>query len=226
MVVAPDQRGRGSSDPAAFADGFGGPDSLAYLHSLPFVDAQNIGLEGHSMGGWAVLAAARSNPDGYRAMVLEGSRSAPPFAAERQPLPEKSPGGVRHLRRIRRIHVGTGIPDAHGRDCEGHDIVRDHGARRAGTRYGDIEAGTARELLTPRMTHAWLHHSPTAIASAPGLVRSHAERPATTAAHRPGVAMEGSGYDAGSSRHRAFPRWPVRPPGAPTGARAVALFAS
>jgi hypothetical protein len=36
----------------------------------------------------------------------------------------------------------------------------------AGRLHGDIEAGTARLLQTPRMTHAWLHHSPTAIGAA------------------------------------------------------------
>lgn len=79
VVLAPDQRGHGGSDPVAFADGFGGPDALAYLHSLPFVDRRNIGLEGHSMGGWTVLSAAKAMPDGYRSLVLEGSSVGAPF---------------------------------------------------------------------------------------------------------------------------------------------------
>src|SRR5258708_37827253 len=54
-------------------DGFGGPASLAYLRSLPYVDKANIGLEGHSMGGAPVMNAATAWPDGYRAVVLEGS---------------------------------------------------------------------------------------------------------------------------------------------------------
>lgn len=72
-VLALDQTGHGFSAPPAFSDGFGGPDGLAKLRSLPMVDPDNIGLEGHSMGGWAVLSAAASDPDGYRALALVGS---------------------------------------------------------------------------------------------------------------------------------------------------------
>jgi hypothetical protein len=50
VVLALDQTGHGYSDPPAFANGFGGPDGLAYLRSLEFVDKNNIGLEGHSKG--------------------------------------------------------------------------------------------------------------------------------------------------------------------------------
>jgi len=60
VVLALDQTGHGYSDPPAFANGFGGPDALAHLRSLAIVDKNNIGLEGHSMGGWTVLAAANS----------------------------------------------------------------------------------------------------------------------------------------------------------------------
>src|ERR1700760_3635947 len=64
VVLALDQTGHGYSDPPAFANGFGGPDGLAYLRSLEIVDKTNIGLEGHSMGGWTVLggAGARAHP--------------------------------------------------------------------------------------------------------------------------------------------------------------------
>src|SRR5437588_10666726 len=82
VVLALDQTGHGYSDPPAFANGFGGPDGLAYLRSLEFVDKTNIGLEGHSMGGWTVLAAATAAPNDYKSMVLEGSSTGKPFAAE------------------------------------------------------------------------------------------------------------------------------------------------
>ncbi len=62
VVLALDQTGHGYSDPPAFANGFGGPDGLAHLRSLDIVDKNNIGLEGHSMGGWTVLAAATAMP--------------------------------------------------------------------------------------------------------------------------------------------------------------------
>src|ERR1700676_3370597 len=82
VVLALDQTGHGYSDPPAFANGFGGPDGLAHLRSLDIVDKNNIGLEGHSMGGWAVLAAASAMPNDYKSMVLEGSSTGKPFPAE------------------------------------------------------------------------------------------------------------------------------------------------
>ena len=85
VVLALDQTGHGYSDGPAFANGFGGPDGLAYLRSLAIVDKKNIGLEGHSMGGWAILAAATAMPDDYKSMVLEGSSTGKPFAAEGTP---------------------------------------------------------------------------------------------------------------------------------------------
>ena len=73
VVLAVDQTGHGFSDPPSGSNGFGGPPALAFLRTLDIVDPDNIGLEGHSMGGWAILAAAAAYPDGYRSIVLEGS---------------------------------------------------------------------------------------------------------------------------------------------------------
>ena len=91
VVLAPDQTGHGYSDPPAFANGYGGPAALAYLRTLDIVDRSNIGLEGHSMGGWTVLAAAKVMPDAYKAVVLEGSSTGTRFA------PEGSPSWPRNL---------------------------------------------------------------------------------------------------------------------------------
>src|SRR5436190_5511340 len=73
VVLAMDMTGHGYSGGIVGTDGFGGPAALRYLRSLPFVDKANVGLEGHSMGGGPVMAAAAEQPDGYRAIVLEGS---------------------------------------------------------------------------------------------------------------------------------------------------------
>lgn len=164
VVLAPDQRGHGGSDPAVFQDGFGGPDALAYLRSLPFVDRDNIGLEGHSMGGWTVMAAAKALPQGYRAMVLEGSSVGAPFA------PEGNPGFPRNLM------VVYGTRDEFGGFMWGPQAPLHTGATpkamalfgadqpiAPGKIYGDIGKGQARRLETPALTHAWLHESPVGI---------------------------------------------------------------
>ncbi|MCA9915181.1 MAG: alpha/beta fold hydrolase, partial [Anaerolineae bacterium] len=85
VVLALDQTGHGYSDPPAFGNGFGGPDALVYLRSLDIVDPENIGLEGHSMGGWTVLAAAATFPDAYKSINLQGSSTGAPFAQEGTP---------------------------------------------------------------------------------------------------------------------------------------------
>ncbi len=51
----------------------GGIDTLAYMKTLAFVDQDNIGLEGHSMGGWASLVAAGVYPQDYQSMMILGS---------------------------------------------------------------------------------------------------------------------------------------------------------
>src|ERR1700710_2363591 len=84
VVLAMDMVGHGYSDGAVGqVRDLGGPAALRYLQSLPFVDKTNIGLEGHSMGGVPVASAAAAQPDGYRAMVLEGS--TPGFLGAKAP---------------------------------------------------------------------------------------------------------------------------------------------
>ncbi|MCR5877400.1 DUF3237 family protein [Phenylobacterium sp. J367] len=167
VVLAPDQRGHGGSTPATFADGFGGPDALAYLRSLPFVDRTNIGLEGHSMGGWAVQAAARARPDGYRAMVLEGSSVGPPFA------PPGDPRFPRNLMVVFATHDefggfmwGPEAPTATGATEKARALFGTKDPVVAGRLYGDIAAGSARILETPAITHPWAHQSRAAIGHA------------------------------------------------------------
>lgn len=167
VVLAPDQRGHGSSDGPSFADGFGGPDALAYLRSLPFVDKDNIGLEGHSMGGWTVLAAAKAYPDGYRSLILEGSSVGPPFA------PEGTTAFPRNLLVVFGTRDefggfmwGPEAPISTGATARAKALFGTQGPVVPGRLYGDIAQGTARMLLTPFVTHAWLHQSATGITPA------------------------------------------------------------
>ena len=85
VVLAPDQTGHGFSGGTALSAGYGGPAALAWLIEQPFVDRGNVGLEGHSMGGWAALSAAQADPDAYRSMVLVGSATGPGFAPAGDP---------------------------------------------------------------------------------------------------------------------------------------------
>jgi pimeloyl-ACP methyl ester carboxylesterase len=164
VVLDLDQTGHGYSDGPAFANGFGGPDGLAQLRSLDIVDKNNIGLEGHSMGGWTVLAAAAAMPNDYKSMVLEGSSTGKPFAAE---------GTTSWPRNVALVFAQY---EEFSTLMWGVDLARDvtqshklwalfgtQGPVEPGKLYGDIAQGTARVLYTPAITHPAEHISHEAI---------------------------------------------------------------
>jgi len=167
VVLAMDQTGHGYSDGPAFSNGFGGPDGLAYLRSLPMVDKANIGLEGHSMGGWTVLAAAAAMPDDYKAVVLEGSSTGKPYAAE---------GSPRWPRNLGLIYSQYDEFSKLMWDVDRAKDVVDSAKLKAvfGTTdrivprklYGSLADGTARVLATPPVTHPGDHISTEAVARA------------------------------------------------------------
>jgi pimeloyl-ACP methyl ester carboxylesterase len=164
VVVALDQTGHGYSDPPAFANGFGGPDGLAYLRSLDIVDKNNIGLEGHSMGGWTVLAAATAMPNDYRSMVLEGSSTGKPFAADGTPNWPKNVALVfAQYEEFSDLMWGV----ARARDVTQSPKLQamfgSQGPVEPGKVYGDIAQGNARVLYTPAITHPAEHISQEAI---------------------------------------------------------------
>ncbi|MFD1252704.1 esterase [Devosia equisanguinis] len=167
VVLALDQGGHGYSDPPAFANGFGGPGGLAYLRSLDFVDTDNIGLEGHSMGGWTVLAAAAAMPDAYKAVVLQGSSTGAPFAKEADTSWPRNlavvfskfdefSGTMWGVPTAQEVPTSTKLQTAFGVT---EPVV-------IGQIYGDIANGTARILQQPNTTHPGNHLSPEAIGDA------------------------------------------------------------
>ncbi|MEW6640173.1 MAG: alpha/beta fold hydrolase [Pseudomonadota bacterium] len=164
VVVALDQTGHGYSDPPAFANGFGGPDGLAYLRSLPFVDKANIGLEGHSMGGWTVLAAAAAMPEDYKAMVLEGSSTGAPFAQEGTPQWPRNVALVfAQYEEFSTLMWGVDRAKNVTQSPKLQALFGTDAAVEPGKVYGDLAKGTARVLYTPAMTHPAEHISHEAI---------------------------------------------------------------
>jgi pimeloyl-ACP methyl ester carboxylesterase len=163
VVLALDQTGHGYSDGPAFANGFGGPDGLAYLRSLAFVDKDNIGLEGHSMGGWTVLAAATAMPNDYKSMVLEGSSTGKPFAAEGTSWPRNVALVFAQFEEFPELMWGV----EHARDVTQSPklwaLFGTQGPVEPGKEYGDPAQGTARVLYTPAITHPAEHMSHEAI---------------------------------------------------------------
>jgi pimeloyl-ACP methyl ester carboxylesterase len=158
VVLAVDQPGHGYSDPPAYAGGFGGPDALAHLRSLPFVDPDQVVLSGHSMGGWAVLIAAAVMPDDYASIVISGA-STGTFGA-----PEGTPTWPRNLGLVygqfdefsqlmwltptgSAARGGEKMRALFGTDAP---VVPDRP-------YGSAADGTARVLYAPAVTHPANH---------------------------------------------------------------------
>jgi pimeloyl-ACP methyl ester carboxylesterase len=164
VVLALDQTGHGYSDPPAFANGFGGPDGLAHLRSLDIVDKNNIGLEGHSMGGWTVLAAATAMPNDYKSMVLEGSSTGKPFAADGTPSWPRNVALVfAQYEEFSNLMWGVERARDVTQSPKLWALFSTQGAVEPGKVYGDIAAGTARVLYTPAITHPAEHISDQAI---------------------------------------------------------------
>jgi pimeloyl-ACP methyl ester carboxylesterase len=158
VVLAMDMTGHGYSGGIVGTAGFGGPAALRYLKSLPFVDKARIGLEGHSMGGGPILAAAAEDPDGYRSIVLEGS--TPGLLGAKAPANPKNLAVV-FGRYDEFAGLMWGVPK--GSDVENskklQGIFGVAGRVQEGRLYGSIADGTARVLYNPPVTHPWEHFS-------------------------------------------------------------------
>jgi pimeloyl-ACP methyl ester carboxylesterase len=166
VVLAMDMAGHGYSGGAVGQQkDFGGPAALRYLQGLPFVDKANIGLEGHSMGGGPVLAAAADQPDGYRSIVLEGSTPGL--------LGAKAPEHPRNLELVfgqfdefapLMWQVPKGSLVGHSKRLQA--LFGSNGPVVEGQVYGDLAAGTARKLVNPPVTHPWEHFSRAGVGAA------------------------------------------------------------
>lgn len=165
VVLAIDQAGHGHSDPPAFGNGFGGPPALSYMQSLGFVDDENIGLEGHSMGGWASVSAAATQPDGYESMALVGSStgSFPGVPQGNATFPRNTAVVFSEYDEFSALMWG--VPKA--ANVEQSEKLQTFFGTNAtvqeGQTYGSVEDGTARRLYTPATTHPGDHLSTTAV---------------------------------------------------------------
>ncbi len=167
VVLALDQTGHGYSDPPAFANGFGGIDGLRYLRGLDFVDPDNIALEGHSMGGWAVAIAAGALPNGYKSIIIASS-STGTYGA-----PEGTANFPKNLALIfskydefSYLMWGTPVPGDVVNTKKMQKLFNTDKPVETGKLYGSIEKGTARKLYRPPVIHPRVHFSTEAIGNA------------------------------------------------------------
>jgi dienelactone hydrolase len=161
VVVAMDMIGHGYSEGAvklAPGQNLGGPAALAYLQSLPYVDKANIGLEGHSMGGAPIAAAAAAQPDGYKAIVFEGS--TPAFLGAPTP-PKLNNLAVVFGQYDEFAPLMWGVPKGSlvSTSKKLAKVFGVDGPVQVGKIYGTIADGSARVLENPPVTHPWEHFS-------------------------------------------------------------------
>jgi pimeloyl-ACP methyl ester carboxylesterase len=164
VVLAIDQTGHGYSDPPALTNSFGAPDGLQYLRSLDIVDKNNVGLSGHSMGGWAIFQAAKAAPDDYKSVVMEDSS----FATITATFPRNLCFVTAEWGEFSPAWWGTPL----GKDAvKGAYIKKVFGTSEdvaVGKLYGSVADGTAREFYLVRTIHPGVHISPEAVGDAVG----------------------------------------------------------
>lgn len=169
VAITIDQPGHGASDPPAFADSWGGPAGLEYARSLSLVDEDRIALVGHSMGGFAALAAAKDQPDAYEALVLLGSSWAPMEAND--DVPHANESFPRNLAVIYSPYdeFGTQMWGEYGpaNIHQGEKLAGAFGTNppvQPRRTYGSIDDGTARVYTAPNVVHTRMHLSKASIA--------------------------------------------------------------
>jgi pimeloyl-ACP methyl ester carboxylesterase len=169
VVLAANQTGQGGSAPPAFATAFGGPPALAYLSSLSIVRHGDIGLIGHSMGGWASVLAAASLPTSYRSIALISSSVS-------TPVYEPVPGTPTFPRNVAVIEAtNSEFSTLMWAVPKGTDIPKSPRLEQMfGTKipvvpgrvYGSVAKGTGRVLYLEDAIHPGLTFDPTAIQNA------------------------------------------------------------
>jgi MFS family permease len=116
------------------------------------------------MGGWTVLAAAAAMPDDYKSMVLEGSSTGKPFAAEGTPSWPRNVALVfAQYEEFSTLMWGVDLARDVTKSPKLWAMFGTQGAVEPGKIYGDPAAGTARVLYTPAITHPAEHISHEAI---------------------------------------------------------------
>ncbi len=169
VVLDANQTGQGGSAPPAFSTSYGGPPALAYLESLPMVRHGDIGLIGHSMGGWASVLAAATYPTAYRSIALISSSVATPSL---EPLP----GTPKFPRNVAVIEASNSeFSTLMWAEPTGADIPKSprleamFGTKTPviqGKVYGSVADGTGRVLYLDTAIHPGMTFDPTAVQQA------------------------------------------------------------
>jgi pimeloyl-ACP methyl ester carboxylesterase len=169
VVLSIDMEGHGYSDQKGNPDR-GALSGLVYLRNLPFVDKDNIALEGHSMGGWSAAIAALEKPEWVRTLIQVGSSTGGNVIKLTPPITPDTPFnyGLIYSQYDEFSDLMWEIP--HAKDINNTQRLQDtfgtSGPVEANKVYGSFENKTARELYQPPVIHPGDHWSTAAVGDA------------------------------------------------------------
>ena len=168
VVLNIDAIGRGNSgipnDPSEpdFDEVYGGFTSLETLKSLPFVDANSVGMMGHSLGAEMAYTVALEDPT-VEALVISGFAYTLDASAT---SPRNMLMIIGQWDEYRERMTGTSDVEREWMSAPQTRKVIPVEDPRLGVTYGDFAAGTARRVFVPRTIHIQESHSRAAIAEA------------------------------------------------------------
>ncbi len=169
VVLDANLTGHGDSEPPFLGPSdqdYGSVGALSFINTLPIVRHGDVGLIGHSMGGWASVVAAFFEPTLYRSVVLESSSVS-------TPVDEPVPGTPQFPRNVLvdeaqysefsqlmwNVPAGSDFPRSKRMQTffgTSKPIVQ-------GKVYGSIRSGTGRELIIQGTIHPEITIDPSAV---------------------------------------------------------------
>ena len=168
VMLCIDAIGRGNSgipndleDPD-FDETYGGQTSFEYLKALPYVDAERVGMMGHSLGAEMAYAVALEDPT-VKALVISG------FSYREDASPENPQNMLMMIGKYDEYRKRmTGVDDIEA------DWMSSPQTRAAfpvedpqlAMTYGDFANGTARRVFVPKAIHIQVSHGKAPVAEA------------------------------------------------------------
>lgn len=168
VVLNIDAIGRGNSgepnDPGEpdFDQTYGGHTSLKFLESMAFVNADSIGMIGHSLGAEMAYKVALKDP-AVQALIVTGFAYTLEATARN---PKNMLMIIGKWDEFRKRMTGTTDIEKEWMETPQTAKVIPVQNPEFGVTYGDFSQGTARRVFVPKITHVQESHNSAAIAEA------------------------------------------------------------
>ena len=180
VVLNIDAIGRGNSgipgDPVepGFDETYGGRTSLEYLKSLPFVDADSVGMGGHSLGAEMAYTIALEDAT-INGLIISGFAYTLDASTT---IPKNMLMIIGQYDEYRERMTGVSDIEKEWMSAPPTRQVIPVENPQLGATYGDFAQGTARRVFVPRTIHIQESHSRAGIAEAVDWMRNALHPPA------------------------------------------------